>query len=283
MLALTGPRIQTGNAGRYTELRLDGATRAKAADTFARALEGGQCLTRLELGAALRRARIDPGGQRLAHLLFHAELEGLICSGPRVGKQLTYASIDARVAVTPPTRREDALATLVSRYFTSHGPATVRGRRMVVGPDARRRPRRHRAGRRRARTTRDRTTEYWRGSETPSGDRATRPMPPATHASVHLLPSYDEYTVAYRDRTALLHTSTAASTVAQSALLLQPVVLDGRHIGTWRRSLPTRADGPVRIDVQLLQALTGPQRRALGEAVERYGMFLNRAVSLSVS
>ena len=27
---------------------------------------------------------------RLAHLAMHAELEGVICSGPRRGKQFTY-------------------------------------------------------------------------------------------------------------------------------------------------------------------------------------------------
>ena len=122
----------------------------KAERVFARALAGGRHLTRQELAAALRRARVDPDGQRLVHLLMHAELEALVCSGPRVGKQLTYALVDDRVPVDSRSPREDALATLFTRYFTSHGPATVRGRSMVVGPAAWRRARRHRAGRRRA-------------------------------------------------------------------------------------------------------------------------------------
>ncbi|MGF2075613.1 DNA glycosylase AlkZ-like family protein, partial [Enterococcus casseliflavus] len=87
------------------------ATRIKAARTFARALEGGKHLTRLQLAAALRRARIDPDEQRLGHLLVYAEIEGLICSGPRVGKQLTYALIDERVPPTAPLEREVALTT----------------------------------------------------------------------------------------------------------------------------------------------------------------------------
>src|SRR5918993_2876408 len=75
MLALTGPRIHTSNASRYRDLGLDAAVRTRAARTFARALEGGHHLTRHELAAALRRARIDTDGQRLVHLLFHAELD----------------------------------------------------------------------------------------------------------------------------------------------------------------------------------------------------------------
>ena len=61
-----------------------------------RALEGGRFLTREELSAALRRGRIDAPGQRLAHLVMHAELEGGICSGPRRGKQFTYALLAER-------------------------------------------------------------------------------------------------------------------------------------------------------------------------------------------
>ena len=68
-----------------------------------------------------------------------------------------------------------------------------------------------------------------------------RPSPPGRGAAaVHLLPSFDEYTVAYRDRRTLLHASSEVSTLAQSALLSQPVMVDGRHAGTWKRTLPHR-------------------------------------------
>ena len=58
--------------------------------------------------------------------MMHAELEGVICSGPRRGKQFTYALLDERVPATKPKARDEALAELAKRYFASHGPATVR-------------------------------------------------------------------------------------------------------------------------------------------------------------
>ena len=53
-----------------------------------------------------------------------AELDGVICSGARRGKQFTYALLDERV---PPREltRDEALAELTRRYFTSRGPAQV--------------------------------------------------------------------------------------------------------------------------------------------------------------
>jgi hypothetical protein len=54
-----------------------------------------------------------------------AELDGLICSGARRGKQFTYTLLDERAPPTKSLEREEALAELARRYFMSRGPATV--------------------------------------------------------------------------------------------------------------------------------------------------------------
>src|SRR5687768_17430711 len=91
-----------------------------------RALEGGKTLTRAELAVHLKRARLPADGLKLAYLMMHAELEAVICSGPRRGKHFTYALLDERAPATAPRLRDEALAELATRYFASHGPATVR-------------------------------------------------------------------------------------------------------------------------------------------------------------
>jgi len=284
MLALTGPRIQAGSTARYAALGLDAATRVKAARTFARALEGGNHMTRLQLAAALRRARIDPDEQRLGHLLFYAELEGLICSGPRVGRQFTYALIEEWVPSVPVREREYVLATLMTRYFSSHGPATVSDAGWWSGlPMGAVREGVALAGDALERRIID-GTEYWCSDEdcglTGSSKRSVAAGRGA--AALHLLPSYDEYTVAYRDRRALLHASSDASTLAQSALLSQPVMVNGQHAGTWKRTVPNRPDAPVRLDLRLLEPMRPAVRRALDETVARYGGYLGRAVTVDV-
>ena len=55
-----------------------------------------------------------------------AELDAIICSGARRGKQLTYSLLDERVPPSKPLNKKEALTELASRYFTSRGPATVK-------------------------------------------------------------------------------------------------------------------------------------------------------------
>src|SRR5258708_17113892 len=83
-------------------------------------------LTRPELQARLTETGILTDIQRMGHLLMHAELDRVIISGPRRGKKVTYSPFDERVpAGGSPASREEKLAELTRRYFTSHGPAQL--------------------------------------------------------------------------------------------------------------------------------------------------------------
>ena len=121
----------------------------------------------------------------------HAELELVICSGGLDGRQQTYALLDEHVGPTQPLRPDDALAELTRRYFSSHGPATVRDftwwASLTVG-DARRGV--ELAGPELARTEVEGRT-YW-SSASPRRWRVGRPI-------AHLLPCYDEYVVGYSE------------------------------------------------------------------------------------
>ena len=121
LLALTGPRVHAANSHYY----LDAALFRRGHAAVTRALRGGVHLTRTELAAVYRDAGIEASGMRLAYLLMHAELEGLVCSGPLRGKQFTYALVDERVPKAKARGLDDALAELTRRYFASHGPSQV--------------------------------------------------------------------------------------------------------------------------------------------------------------
>jgi hypothetical protein len=72
---------------------------------LARAVEGRQ-MTHEELATRLGRAGIAASGQRLAHILMHAELDAVICSGALKGKRHAYASLDERVPRTRSLNRD---------------------------------------------------------------------------------------------------------------------------------------------------------------------------------
>src|SRR5262245_7770384 len=185
MLALSGPRVNAVSAHYYRKMDLDERMFTRTRDVFERSLRDGAYKTRPELGAALRRAGIVATGTRLAFLTMRAELDAVICNGPRRGKELTYALFDERVPAAKPVDRDDALARLAVRYFSSHGPATLKDYVWWSGLTLRDAQEGITlAGASLARQDVDGFT-YWSGRNRGGG------APSSTVA--HLLPNYDEY------------------------------------------------------------------------------------------
>jgi hypothetical protein len=274
MLALTGPRIVSASGGRWRELGLDAATMKKSMNVIERALADGRTLTRAELAAALAKARITTEGQRLAHVVMHAELTGLVCSGPVRGKQFTYALLASRVPAAPadaPGTREAHVAELVRRYFTTHGPATAHDFAWWSGlgvGDARRGV--AALGRALASAEHDGAT-YW-------FDPAAEPAPAG---SVHLLPPYDEHFVGFRDRAALLERLERAGRSAETrGIFANVLTVDGQFAGSWTRAVKK---GRMVVSVAPLVPLTAAQRRAATRAAEAYGNFAGMEVDVAMS
>jgi hypothetical protein len=257
MLALTGPRVQALMRGYDRRLELDARVYTRARTLIERALAGGRALTRAELSQVLRRGGIEATGQRLAHLVMHAELEGAICSGPRLGAHFTYALLAERAPTARTLPRDEALAALAVRYFRSHGPATVRDFAWWSGltmADAR-----AAAG--------EAAGHGEVLAEAPSLQRA-----PGAH---FLLPNYDEYLIAYRDRGAVLDPARARNLGMFTSLEYpHQVVVEGRVAGSWKRSV-TRASAQV--SVRWYRAPAARQRAAVAAEAARFGRFLGLA------
>ncbi len=266
MLELTAPRVKRAVAYYDRQLELERATLNRALDVFERALGDRTYLTRVELGAHLERAGIRARGQRLAHIAMHAELEGVVCSGPRRGKQFTYALLADRAPSARRLPRDESLGELTRRFFRSHGPATIRDFVWWSGltaADARRGLESNRA-----RPSSSGGLTYW------TIGRAPASAPSA--ARVHLLPIYDEYLVPFRDRDAVPH---GPMTAVDDVTFQHALVIDGQVAGTWRR-----AGGANGCAVQVFptRRLTAPERRAILRAVRRYGSFVGAPASVSI-
>ncbi len=126
MLELTAPRVHALNAYMYRQHELDKPLFARAHIAFARALRGGVQLTRAEMADVLAKAGIKAEKNRLAYIMMHAELEGLICSGGLKGKHHTYSLLEERAPNARKLNRDEALAELVLRFLTGHAPATAK-------------------------------------------------------------------------------------------------------------------------------------------------------------
>ena len=259
ILALAGKHMIARAQPRFKELGLDDKTFEKSQAVLARILAGGAHLTRDEIAAAWRKAGIDTTGQRGPHMLGRAELDGVICSGARRGKQITFALLEERIAKTKPIARDEALAELARRYFTTRGPATVQDFLWWSGLAA--------ADARAAVAAAAMPTEEIDGKTYFHGDgwraRSAR--------GTFLLPTYDEYTVAYRDRTAIGTPPAKPRNFGESTLLGPVIVIDGEVIGSWKRTIGKRE---VAIDLWPWRKLGAKQRREIEGAAERYAAFI---------
>jgi hypothetical protein len=268
MLTLTAPRVHAVMAYYNRLHELDAKLLKRSRSVFEKSLREGSHLTRTELAGALSRAGIEASGARLGHIMMHAELEQVICSGPRRGKQFTYALLAERAPQAKVLEPDDALAALTSRYFASHGPATIRDFSWWSGLTTREVKRGIEIAKPAlASETTDGCT-YWFARSRPA--RRTEPAP------VYLLPNYDEYGIAYKDREALVDaTITRPASVAYGQVgyveLPHLLIVDGKWTGSWKQTVTATA---VRVDVKPARPLTKDERRAVVAAADRYGEFL---------
>jgi winged helix DNA-binding protein len=264
MQALTAQRVNAMCAYQYRQLELDAVVFRRTNAVLTKALRGGIQLTRLELGGALRNAGIRAAGLRLTYIVLRAELDALICSGARRGKQFTYALVDERAPRPRTLSREEALAELTRRYFTSHGPATLQDFSWWSGLSASD----VRAG---TQSVRAMLNEHIIDGQSylsiDSSPAARRPK-----LDTHLLTNFDEYIVGYTDRSAIFDEAHAANLDARHNPLFQhTIVCDGRISGTWKRTLHKES---VEIKTLPFVPPTKSGALALAKAVRRYSEFL---------
>jgi hypothetical protein len=245
---------------------------ARSNAALAKALEGGKQLTRQELREMLQRAGIAAGTDadsslRFGLTLMAAELDGIICSGARRGKQFTYALLEERAPQARTLTRDEALAELTRRYFSSHGPAVIKDFVWWSGltvADAK-------AGLEMTKPqfvseTIDGKTYWFSPSATPGKEDVP---------GAYFLPNYDEYIIGYTDHDAIYERSYAEQFELQFP---HSIVVEGRVVGAWKR-VPKKDE--LLITPKLYTPLTDEQEHALTLATERYSDFLGIPVTLT--
>jgi hypothetical protein len=269
LLELLAQRMIARSQGRYRQLGLDEATFSLSKDVFIRALQGGFSLKRSEMLQVLETAHISTAGQRGIHILGRLAQEGLICFGPRAGKQQTFVLLDEWAPQAQSMPRDEALVELTGRYFTSHGPATLQDFTWWSGlTTADARAGLELAGMRLAQESFGDQT-YWFSE---AASISEEPSP-----SAHLLPAFDEYLVGYKDRSAVLQPKFVKQTNAGGGMLSPIVVIDGQVLGTWKRTLKKAA---VIIETRWFTEVNPGQFDAFRKAALQYGAFLNLPVDL---
>jgi hypothetical protein len=264
LLMLIAPRVRARMASYYLQNNLTDAVFARSQAVLREALAGRGQLLRKEVAAALARGRVATDGLRLRFLLLQAELDLVVCSGAPRGKHQTFALVDDVVPPAPPLSNHEALAELTRRYFSSHGPATLKdflwwsglsaaqarhGLELLEGKELRR----LQAGGR----------THWISEA--SGRRA------ATETPVHLLQAFDEYIIGYTESRKVLAVAAQYDAPTGAPRYSNLLTRDGQVIGFWRTFLDHEE---ALVDVHLARPLDAATRSALDHEVQRYGRFL---------
>ncbi|HEX5862260.1 MAG TPA: winged helix DNA-binding domain-containing protein [Nocardioides sp.] len=232
--------------------------------------------TRDEVAEALR-ARVPDLSERVSGrmamlLMAHLELDRLVVSGRPREDTHTYATYADRVGARQDADRFDrdaALARIAERYFTGHGPATVKDltywATLTLG-DARRGLE---AVRERLHSFEHDGRTYWHaGDEPPSG---------AAEPAGHLLQLLDEMYRGYQDSRWVLDARGVVPRQRERAIGIG--LVDGQLIAAMKRVLsPAR----VRFELTPHRRMSAEEQAALEEAAARYGEFLARPAEVVV-
>jgi Winged helix DNA-binding domain len=270
ILALTAPRVNVLNAFMYRKMELDNKIFNRANDVLVTALHGGKQLTRIILQSALERKKIIADGVRLSLIMMRAELDGIICSGARTGKQFTYALLDERVPPFKQLNEDEALIELTQRYFNSRGPATLKDFAVWSGLT---------------------NTQVKKGMAMVSSDfnhekngdenyyyPPNNPLNKKLFQKAWLLPPYDEYIMGYKNK-GIIFFNRNKMNPAPVVLFDNMIIIDGQVAGSWRRTIQ---ENSVSLEYHLFNPSHRKNLTALNRAIRQFSKFMDLTVSVSI-
>jgi hypothetical protein len=265
MLELTAPRIRSAIKSRNRQLELTDELLEKCNRIIARSLEGNRHLTREELVNDLKNNQLPLTGEQAAHVMFGAELDGIVCSGALKGIKQTYALLEERSAKKDVFHHDEALEKLANRYFTSHAPATLADFTWWSGLSAAHAKRALEMVRKdfESRTIADQT--YWFPADIPKL--------PVRSTPVLLLPAFDEFLISYKDRTATIAAADQAHAFTNNGIFRPTIVINGQTIATWKRTIKQER---VQIEISIFRPYDPTWEPELEKATQAYAAFLGK-------
>ncbi len=270
MINLTAPKIKSSLKSRHKQLELSESIINRSFSVIENKLCDGISLTRGELADEFHKVGIKTDANRLSHILFCAELEGIACSGPIKAKKQTYSLLADRVPKKKELSRDEAMAELAKRYFTSHCPSTIQDFAWWSNLSLTE-----------IRKTIDSIKSEFITKTTDSGQYLyplSYEEPPLNKTSAYLLPAFDEFLISYKDRSSSLPLINNKKAVSDNGIFFPPVIVNGQVVGVWQRSIQKEK---VIITLNLFQALNKSILKLIGKRACQYGNFLGKETMIT--
>jgi hypothetical protein len=270
MTKLTAAKIKTSLKSRHKQLEITDSILKKSIGIIEKEMADGVSMSRNELAQKFHEKGIKTDENRLSHILFCAEFEGVICSGPIKENRPTYSLLSYRVPKRKDLGRDESLAELAKRYFTSHAPATIQDFSWWSNLSL---------------------TEIKRAVETVKSDFSTEETDTGKYllpdsfswdkipkSSVHLLPAYDEFLISYRDRSHSLHATHNKRTISSNGIFFPIVVINGQVAGVWQRSVQKNK---LVVSVNTFQEQGKTIKKQIEKKAAEYGKFLDKETDVT--
>lgn len=265
ILRLNSNKIKSSLKSRHKELELTEKIIGITSGILEKSLSGGLNLTRNEIASAFHKAGIRTDQNRLSHIMFRAEMDELVCSGPSRENKSTYALLYERVPEKKEMPRDESLAELARRYFTSRCPATLEDfvwwSNLSVSDALK-------------------ATDYLKpGFITETIDSKKYWIPYSYKSrniemySVHILPAYDEFLISYRDRSSSLAHLHNKKIVSINGIFYPHIVVNGQVEGLWKRFL---SRDKVIIEMKFFMQAPPTVKHLLNTKANLFGRFLNK-------
>lgn len=264
MLSLSAQRIRTVNLWLAEDAKM-GLTEdhyKQCNRLLEKMLEGHKNLTKEEIGEELNRAAFPADNYGITRFLMHAETEGLICSGADKNQKPTYALLEERVPPVSPLSKEEALGKLALHYFRSHSPASLQDFVWWSGLSVT--EARQAIGSIRPELVSDRfASQELFVHESSAGIT----VPDDT---LHLLPSYDEYLLGYKDRSHVILPEHYAKAYNNWGIFYPVILYRGKIVGNWKK---TGKGKGLKIETSFFERSTTPPAASVQAAIEKYKSF----------
>lgn len=263
MIPLSTPRLKPVFLSYAKMIGIDEASMPRRSVQVINTLEKQGHLTKQEIDEQLKNEGIEIDERELSIILSQAEIEGIVCNGVAKGIKHTYALLEERVPKTRSFDKEEALATLAYKFFSSHGPATLQDFIWWSGLLITE-----------ARSALEMVKEQF-VSETLNGREFWMKndirMPEKGKDSVLLLPPFDEFVVSYKDRSELIEDEHYGKVMTKNGLFSPTIMLNGRIIGSWKKV--TKKKMPE-VEISFFKKTSQKTERLVQAAIQEYLRFL---------
>ena len=181
------------------------------------------------------------------------------------GSKCTYALLEERVPPMPELTKDESLARLARSYFRSHSPAVLQDFVWWSGlpvSDAKQAI---------YLIASELTTEQWKEQTWYIHD-ACRTRGKLTD-DIHLLPSYDEYLLGYKDRTDVLPLEHYPKAFTNNGLFFPIILHKGQVVGNWNKSAKKKG---LNLEYSCFRQEADMDEAMLHQAKQKFAQFLGK-------